>query len=122
MLRRYPPSCCRRPARPCARPSSSCCAAPGPLPRASRSSARLAGGAEVCVAGDGPAIPPDQVARLFEPFAGPSGHGLDLFLARELAEGWGGAVRVEPSGSAGTVFVVTCPLTDAGDRRQGTRD
>jgi signal transduction histidine kinase len=74
-------------------------------------SARPAAAAvDVRIAGDRPALPPDRAGRLFEPFAGPDGPGLGLFLARELAEGWGGAVRLEPGEGAGTVFVLTCPL------------
>ncbi len=77
-------------------------------------------GAEIRVAGDGRAVPPEQAAQLFEPFTGPGGHGLDLFLARELAEGWGGALRVESLGGARTVFVVTCPVSPSRDEGQGT--
>jgi signal transduction histidine kinase len=68
-------------------------------------------GAEICVAGDGLAIPPEQLERLFEPFVGSQGHGLDLFLARQLAEGWGGAVRVEGRPDRGCELIVTCPLS-----------
>ncbi|HEX5271924.1 MAG TPA: ATP-binding protein [Gemmataceae bacterium] len=69
-----------------------------------------AAGVEIVVAGDAPAVPPEQAGRQFEPFVGPESRGLDLFLARELAEGWGGSVRYEPGDGAGTVFVVSCPL------------
>jgi signal transduction histidine kinase len=86
-------------------------------------------GAELRIAGDGPAISPEQVARLFEPFTGPEGHGLDLFLARELAEGWGGALGVESTGGSETAFVVTCPLSSlprpsktTGEEGSGPRD
>ena len=67
-------------------------------------------GVEIRIAGDGSAVPPEQAGRLFEPFTGPNGQGLDLFLARETAEGWGGSVRFEPGEGAGRVFVATCPL------------
>jgi signal transduction histidine kinase len=65
-------------------------------------------GVDLLIAGDGPGVSQE---RLFEPFVGPDGRGLDLFLAREIAEGWGGSVRSEPGERAGTVFVVTCPLS-----------
>jgi signal transduction histidine kinase len=68
-------------------------------------------GAAIRIAGDRPAVPPEQAVRLFEPFAGAEDEGLDLFLARELAEGWGGSVVLESGGGAGTAFVVTCPLS-----------
>jgi signal transduction histidine kinase len=85
-------------------------------------------GAEICVAGAG--VPPRDEApdRPADPFGG-DGRGLDLFLARQLAEGWGGTVRVEPQAGGGAAFVVTCPLSlvpcplpSAGDKGQGTRD
>jgi signal transduction histidine kinase len=67
-------------------------------------------GVEIRIAGDGPAVPSEQVGRLFEPFTGPDGPGLDLFLARELAEAWGGSLRLDPGEGAGRVFIVACPL------------
>lgn len=68
------------------------------------------GGAEIQVADDGEALPAEAVGRLFEPFGGAGGPGLDLFLVRQLAEGWGGAVRAESRPGGGTAFVVTCPV------------
>jgi signal transduction histidine kinase len=67
-------------------------------------------GVDLRIAGDGPAVPAGQVERLFEPFAGPDGRGLDLFLAREIAVAWGGSLRWEPGERAGAGFVVTCPM------------
>jgi signal transduction histidine kinase len=63
--------------------------------------------AEVCVADDGPALPPEEIGRLFEPATGPDASALDLFLVRHLAEDWGGSVRVETGGR--TAFIVTWP-------------
>src|SRR5205085_1375403 len=57
-----------------------------------------------------PAAPPQAAERLFEPFSGEDGPGLDLFLVRQLAEGWGGTARVEAGPGRGVAFVVTCPL------------
>jgi signal transduction histidine kinase len=67
--------------------------------------------AEIRVAGDGLVLPPEQLERLFEPLTGAEGNGLDLFLARHLAEGWGGAVRVEDQPGSGGALIVTCPLS-----------
>jgi two-component system sensor histidine kinase KdpD len=63
---------------------------------------------EIRVSDDGATLPGAAMERLFEPFAGA---GLDLFLVRHLAEGWGGTVRVEARPGGGSVFVVTCPLS-----------
>jgi signal transduction histidine kinase len=68
-------------------------------------------GAEIRVADDGEAVPGEMIDRLFDPFGGTGGPGLDLFLVRQLAEGWGGTVRVESEPGRGTAFVVTCPLS-----------
>jgi two-component system sensor histidine kinase TtrS len=76
--------------------------------------------AEVRVAGDGET--PDAEARdqPSDPFSGEDVGGLDLFLARQLAEGWGGSARVEARTTRGTAFVVTCPLSTATDRGPAT--
>lgn len=65
------------------------------------------GGARVCVADDGPGVPEDLVAHLFEPFrAQPGGHGLGLSIVLALAESFGGWVRYRP-GNPGAAFEVT---------------
>jgi signal transduction histidine kinase len=66
--------------------------------------------AEICLRDDGEAVAREESERLFEPFAGGDGHGLDLFLVRHLAEAWGGAVRIEARPDRGTAILLTCPL------------
>ena len=41
--------------------------------------------------------------------AGPSGNGLGLSIARELARGWGGDVAVDARDGGGTVATITLP-------------
>jgi signal transduction histidine kinase len=69
------------------------------------------------VENQGPAIPPEALARIFEPFQRPAiagrprrrrGLGLGLYITRALIEAHGGAVEVR-SGSDGTCFRVTLP-------------
>jgi PAS domain S-box-containing protein len=62
----------------------------------------------------GNAIPPEEQAKIFQPYhrargnrGGPSGWGLGLTLVRGTAEAHGGSVRVESSPEAGTTFTVT---------------
>ena len=43
--------------------------------------------------------------------SGGSDQGLDLFLIRQLAEQWGGVVRIEARPGQGAAFVVTCPVS-----------
>lgn len=61
------------------------------------------GGAEVVVEDDGPGVPADQMARLFEPFwrgdradtRSDGGTGLGLAIAREIVERLGGTLTAE---------------------------
>lgn len=81
----------------------------------------LDGAPEVEVLDDGPGIDPRVRGRLAEPFvttkpAG-AGTGLGLFVARRLAEEWGGALRVETrDGAPGTRAAVTFRIA-ADDQR-----
>jgi signal transduction histidine kinase len=69
----------------------------------------------VCDAGTG--IPQDEQERIFERFyrrdpklaRAPSGTGLGLYIARELAERMGGMLEVGSSPGSGTAFVLTLP-------------
>ncbi|HZT79008.1 MAG TPA: HAMP domain-containing sensor histidine kinase [Gemmataceae bacterium] len=73
--------------------------------------ARVVGNrAEVRVADDGPAVPPEKAGRLFEPFTDPDDPGLDLFLVAQLAEGWGGGARAESGPGPRKAIVLTCPV------------
>ena len=73
--------------------------------------------ASVAVHNDGPPIPPDAQARLFEPFQRSSaaqasskvGWGLGLSLVRGISESHGGNVQVHSSACEGTVFTVNFP-------------
>jgi two-component system, OmpR family, sensor kinase len=70
----------------------------------------------IVVVDDGPGIPPDQMARVFERLytvretpGRAVGTGLGLAIVRELAAAMGGAARVEPAPGGGTRFVVSVP-------------
>jgi len=80
------------------------------------------------VADDGPGIPDEILATIFEPLvtARPGGTGLGLALARRIVTAHGGALSVVPGGRAvgaetGAMFRVELPLatleTGRGDRR-----
>lgn len=58
---------------------------------------------------NGRGMPPDVVARLFEPFftTRAEGTGLGLAIARGVARAHGGGIDVESSPGAGTQFVLT---------------
>lgn len=62
---------------------------------------------------DGPGLPEKVKERLFEPFvsssAGAEGAGLGLAIARELARGMGGDLRLARTGADGTAFDLVVP-------------
>jgi two-component system sensor histidine kinase PilS (NtrC family) len=75
---------------------------------------------EECVtisfANDGPAISPETLPHIFEPFytCKEGGTGLGLAIVARIVESHNGIVRVASSPEGGTVFTVTIPLsTDA---------
>jgi len=77
------------------------------------------GFAEVRVTDSGRGIPRDQWDRVFEEFVrgdssdaeAPAGTGLGLYIARRLAEGYGGSVAIEWSEvGKGTSFLFRIPL------------
>lgn len=77
----------------------------------------LPGSVEVEVHNEGPPIPPDQQANLFEPFKRASststmagGWGLGLAVVRGVAEAHGGKVDVESAPDHGTTFTIRLPL------------
>ncbi len=77
----------------------------------------------IVVVDDGPGIPPDQVARVFERLytvrEAPGravGTGLGLAIVRELATAMGGTARAEAAPGGGTRFVVSLPLHTQSNR------
>jgi signal transduction histidine kinase len=81
--------------------------------------ARSGDHAEIAVRDHGMGIPAEAQARLFQPFerAVPATHfggfGMGLWLARQLTEAHGGAIRVASRAGEGSLFTVTLPLAEA---------
>jgi signal transduction histidine kinase len=83
--------------------------------------ARVDGTGTLTVTDDGPGIPAEARARVFERFArldasrsqDSGGSGLGLAIVRELAASYGGTVRLHDAGP-GLRAVVTLPLASAG--------
>ena len=72
----------------------------------------------IAVHDDGPGIPLEEQARIFEPFYrgsrleayGPRGVGLGLSICQRLIEAHGGQIGVESSTGHGATFNVRLPL------------
>jgi signal transduction histidine kinase len=80
---------------------------------------RADGRASVRVQDQGRGVPPNERARIFEPYARGAGNdevpgsGIGLFASRRVVEGQGGDIWVEDVPEGGAVFVFTLPLARA---------
>jgi signal transduction histidine kinase len=79
---------------------------PGRPVRVTVSARRTASGVELQVADDGRGMPAVASRRLAEPFAAGSGHGLGLFVVRQLVAARGGALRISSEPGRGTTVTV----------------
>lgn len=74
----------------------------------------------------GTGIAPSERDRVFERFrrggaglTGPSGHGLGLPIARELARGWGGEITISARPGGGTIATLELPDDAGGSPHNG---
>jgi signal transduction histidine kinase len=83
---------------------------------------RLAGAARIRIRDEGPGIPQDQLARVFEPFyrvetsrsRASGGTGLGLTIARNIAEQHGATLSLANGDAGGLEAVLTLPEFYAG--------
>jgi sigma-B regulation protein RsbU (phosphoserine phosphatase) len=77
---------------------------------------RIRGSAVITVQNGGPAIPPEFLPRIFEPFHRPAdqirstGLGLGLFIAERIVVAHGGKIDVRSNEREGTTFTIRLPL------------
>ena len=73
---------------------------------------RDGGNAVIRVADNGPGIPPEKLATIFQPFVSTKGKGMGLGLAicREIVESHAGRIEVDSAPEQGTTFTVRIPL------------
>jgi two-component system C4-dicarboxylate transport sensor histidine kinase DctB len=73
----------------------------------------------IAISNSGPAIAPDVLRRMFEPFvttkAAGKGLGLGLMLSNHIARSFGGELRARNLMPRGVEFVVTLPLADTAE-------
>ena len=74
----------------------------------------------ICIADDGPGLPPKAREHLFRPFQGGTrkeGTGLGLAISAELIRGHGGTLILERSDETGTEFAIRLPKGDVSGER-----
>jgi two-component system NtrC family sensor kinase len=75
---------------------------------------------EIAVTDSGPALPPDQLERVFEPdFSATAGAGLGLAQAHAIAVRHGGRLEVSSEPGRGTRVAIRLPAPPAGDEGVG---
>ncbi len=82
-------------------------------------SAGLAGEAVVLTVRDnGPGIPPEKLASIFDPYftTKPEGSGLGLWIAQQIVTAHGGSLQAQNHAAGGAVFTVVLPLKAKGAR------
>ena len=77
----------------------------------------------IAISNSGPAIAPDVLQRMFEPFvttkpAG-KGLGLGLMLSNHIARSFGGELHARNLAPSGAEFVVILPLADLAEALHG---
>jgi signal transduction histidine kinase len=81
--------------------------------------APVARAVEICVDDEGPGLPEAERERVFDRFSRrtgrPSGLGLGLWIAREIADAHGGSLRAEGNARGGSTFRLTVPTPSPTD-------
>src|SRR4030095_8613849 len=78
--------------------------------------ARQNGDVALAVSDTGPGIPPERLARVFEPFytGKPSGSGLGLTIAERIVAAHGGRIEIDSEPGRGTRVTLLFPLAAVG--------
>jgi signal transduction histidine kinase len=69
-------------------------------------------GVALVVRDNGPGIPPEKLASIFDPYftTKPEGSGLGLWIAQRIVLGHGGTLRAENNPVGGAIFTLTLPV------------
>lgn len=65
---------------------------------------------------NGPGIPPERLASIFDPYftTKAEGSGLGLWIAQQIVTAHGGALKAQNGAESGAVFTLSLPLTSSG--------
>ena len=76
---------------------------------------------EISVIDNGPGLPEEVQAKLFQPFVSTkaTGMGLGLSICRTIVAGHNGCLSTEPNPAGGTIFRLSLPSTPPGDQVDG---
>ena len=68
----------------------------------------------VRVRDNGPGIPPDKLASIFEPYftTKPEGNGMGLWIAQQIVTAHGGSLRAQNASAGGAAFTVILPAKE----------
>jgi two-component system sensor kinase FixL len=73
-------------------------------------------GVEITVADNGPGVPAELGARIFEPFVttkrARGGTGLGLSISKSIVEGYGGTIGLDSTPGRGATFRICLPIAD----------
>jgi len=78
------------------------------------------GQVHVTVADNGPGIPPDKLASVFDPYftTKAEGSGLGLWIAQQIVTAHGGALSAQNRAARGALFTMRLPLKTTGAPEQ----
>ena len=70
------------------------------------------GGFFLAVRDNGPGIPPERLAHIFDPYftTKPEGSGLGLWIAQQIITAHGGTLKAQNGSSGGAIFTMTLPV------------
>lgn len=69
----------------------------------------------ICVRDNGPGIPPDKLASIFEPYftTKAEGNGMGLWIAQQIVTAHGGSLRAQNAPLGGALITILLPVKEA---------
>jgi signal transduction histidine kinase len=72
----------------------------------------------VAVSDNGPGVPPEKLASIFDPYftTKPEGHGLGLWIAQQIVIAHGGTLTAQNAPASGAILTMRLPLKTTNER------